>query len=85
VRPDACCAATRSWLEECATKERQEESTGEHRCQRVRSVRDTFRQFGHRAGTVIRDKYGEEDGAAGGYRTYDLSLTKGAAEGKLCR
>jgi hypothetical protein len=44
--------------------------------QRVRSVRDTFRQFGHRAGTVIRDKYGGEDGAAGRYRTYDLSLTK---------
>jgi hypothetical protein len=31
----------------------------------------------HRAGTVIRGKYGGRDGAAGGYRTYDLSLTKG--------
>jgi hypothetical protein len=33
----------------------------------------------HRAGTMIRGRYGGRDGAAGGYRTHDLSLTKGEA------
>ena len=40
-------------------------------------VRVMFRHFGYEAHTAIRGKYGGKAGAAGGYRTYDLSLTKG--------
>src|SRR5262249_10186806 len=46
-------------------------------CQTLAGVRVTFRHSGHMAGSKIHCKYRGNAGAAGGYRTYDLPLTKG--------